>query len=162
MFTCALSPFASLQGSLLQLPPVDVMAAPALSWCLSLLVLLLPLAIPQASTVVNGEDPGLWTAVLSLGEEANTLLEPLSRPLSGPLPLGRRSISRGRRQGERDIHLPPWPSVLPSLHPCASPNHRRTLACVPALPRPAYGPSRALGLSLSSLKWVCPPLLCPP
>ncbi|XP_023486932.2 interleukin-2 receptor subunit beta isoform X3 [Equus caballus] len=31
------------------------MAAPALSWCLSLLVLLLPLAIPQASTVVNGE-----------------------------------------------------------------------------------------------------------
>ncbi|XP_036722269.1 interleukin-2 receptor subunit beta [Balaenoptera musculus] len=30
------------------------MAAPALSWCLSFLVLLLPLAIPRASTSVNG------------------------------------------------------------------------------------------------------------
>ncbi|KAB0400349.1 hypothetical protein E2I00_010445, partial [Balaenoptera physalus] len=40
-------------GSLPQLPPADVMAAPALSWCLSFLVLLLPLAIPRASTSVN-------------------------------------------------------------------------------------------------------------
>nr|XP_020728469.1 interleukin-2 receptor subunit beta-like [Odocoileus virginianus texanus] len=42
------------QGSLPQPPPVDVMAAPALPCCLSLLILLLPLAIPQASTSVNG------------------------------------------------------------------------------------------------------------
>ncbi|KAM7244100.1 hypothetical protein CapIbe_004708 [Capra ibex] len=41
-------------GSLPQPPPVDVMAAPALPRCLSLLVLLLSLAIPQASTAVNG------------------------------------------------------------------------------------------------------------
>ncbi|XP_057598448.1 interleukin-2 receptor subunit beta [Hippopotamus amphibius kiboko] len=41
-------------GSHPQLPPVDVMAAPAVSWCLSLLVFLLPLAIPWASTLVNG------------------------------------------------------------------------------------------------------------
>ncbi|XP_036107931.1 interleukin-2 receptor subunit beta isoform X1 [Molossus molossus] len=44
---------AGPQGSLPRLPPVDVMAAPAVSWCLSLLVFLLPLAIARASTAVN-------------------------------------------------------------------------------------------------------------
>uniref|UniRef100_A0A8D0VDT1 Interleukin-2 receptor subunit beta n=1 Tax=Sus scrofa TaxID=9823 RepID=A0A8D0VDT1_PIG len=44
----------SQQGFLPQLPLVDVMAAPALSRCLSLLALLLSLAISRASTVVNG------------------------------------------------------------------------------------------------------------
>ena len=67
MLTHTLSPSSSTQGSLPQPPPVDVMAAPALSCCLSLLVLLLPLAIPQASTSVNGEDPGTWRAGLSSG-----------------------------------------------------------------------------------------------
>lgn len=56
VFTCASSPSSSLQGPLPQLPALDVMADPALSWHLSLLTLLLPLAIPQASAVMNGED----------------------------------------------------------------------------------------------------------
>lgn len=68
-------PSSSLQGSLPQPPPVDVMAAPALSWCLSLLAFLLPPAIPRASTAVNGEDPGIWTAVLSFRKEAKALLD---------------------------------------------------------------------------------------
>lgn len=50
LLTRALSLLPPLRGSLPQPPPVDVMAAPALSCCLSLLVLLLSLAIPQAST----------------------------------------------------------------------------------------------------------------
>uniref|UniRef100_A0A4W2H169 Interleukin-2 receptor subunit beta n=1 Tax=Bos indicus x Bos taurus TaxID=30522 RepID=A0A4W2H169_BOBOX len=54
LLTCALSPSSSIQGSLPQPPLVDVMAAPALSCCLSLLILLLLLAIPQTSTAVNG------------------------------------------------------------------------------------------------------------
>lgn len=79
MLTCALPLFLP-QGSLPQLPPVDVMAAPAQSWCLPLLLFLLPLPIPGASTAVKGEDPDIRT------------------PVSGALPLG-RAIIRGRRQG---------------------------------------------------------------
>nr|XP_019608516.1 PREDICTED: interleukin-2 receptor subunit beta-like [Rhinolophus sinicus] len=43
------------QGSFPQPLPVDVMAAPALSWCLSLLIFLLSLDIPQVSTAMNAE-----------------------------------------------------------------------------------------------------------
>ena len=95
LLTRALSPSSSIQGSLPQPPPVDVMAVPALSCCLSLLVLLLLLAIPQTSTAVNGEDPGIWRAGLSLRREAEALLELVLRPL-----LGRSPISRGRRWGK--------------------------------------------------------------
>lgn len=145
----ALSPAFSIQGSLPQLPPVAVMAAPALSWCLCLLVLW-PLAIPRASTSVNGEDPGIWTAVLSLREEAKALLE----LLPGPLLLGRSSIRWGRRRGgggqwdqRPGVRLLPQPSTCPHrTHvPLQAAGRHRLL--VPALPRPVWGSLQAMGLS---------------
>ena len=129
LLTRALSPSSSIQGSLPQPPPVDVMAAPALPRCLSLLVLLLSLAIPQASTAVNGEDPGICRAGLPLRREAEALLELVLRPLI----LGRSPISRGRRWGTGPMgpetgYLPSPSTILSTLYPRASPNPRKTMS----------------------------------
>ena len=109
------------------------MAAPALSSCLPLLVLFLPLAILQASSVVNGEDPGTWTAVLSLGRWTNPCRIPFRTPASG-----QRPINWGRRLGREEARamgpeircttFPLGPSVLSLLHPCVSSSQRKTLA----------------------------------
>ena len=145
VLTHTLSPSSSIQGSLPQPPPVDVMAAPALSCCLSLLVLLLPLAIPQASTSVNGEDPSIWAF---LRREAEALLELVLRPLI----LGRSSISRGRRWGRGPMgpetrYLPSPSTILSTLYPQASPNPGRQCLLVLALPRPVWESLQAVGFS---------------
>ena len=132
LLTRALSPSSSIQGSLPQPPLVDVMAAPALSCCLSLLILLLLLAIPQTSTAVNGEDPGIWRAGLSLRREAEAFLELVLRPLV----LGRSPISRGRRWGKGPMgpetgYLPFPSTILSTLYPQATPNPRKTMSSCP-------------------------------
>lgn len=135
VFTCALSLSSSLQGSLPQLPPADVMAAPALSWCLSLLALLLALAVPWVSTAENGESPDIWTAVLSLRDEARAFLEPSRDPCflaEGPssgAEAGRRKTGAMRPE----IKCPSLPFALrpAPLYPLASPSHRKMLAFQP-------------------------------
>lgn len=109
------------------------MAAPALSSCLPLLVLFLPLAILQASSVVNGEDPGTWTVVLSLGRWTNPCRIPFRTPASGQRPIswGRRLGREEARAMEPEIRcttFPLGPSVLSLLHPCVSSSQRKTLA----------------------------------
>ena len=150
LLTRALSPSSSIQGSLPQPPPVDVMAAPALSCCLSLLVLLLLLAIPQTSTAVNGEDPGIWRAGLSLRREAEALLELILRPL-----LGRSPISRGRRWGRGPMgpetgYLPSPSTILSTLYPRASPKLWKTMSSCPC---PA---STSLGVLVGCGTQFCP------
>lgn len=142
---CSL-PSSSLQGALPQPPPVDVMAAPALSWCLSLLAFLLPLAIARASTAANGEDPGIWTACSPSGRRRALLL-------------GRRAILKGRRrEKEGRSHGTPFPLPLPPLS-CPHYTHMSLQATArhwhltPVPPQPCS----LWDSVLSSLKWVTNP-----
>lgn len=132
---------------------MDVMAAPALSCSLSLLVLLLALAIPRGSTVANGEDPGIWIAMLSLGEEANTLREALSGPLL--LAEAHQQGQEAGKEGGEGVHLLPWPfRPVPAAPMCLpTPKEDTGFSCPLYLGLPA-GPCRLWGSVLSSLKWI--------
>lgn len=141
VFTCALPLSSLLQGSLPQLPPVDVMAAPAPSSCLSLLALLLALAFPWVSTAENGENPDIWTALLSLRDEAKAFLEPSRDPCflaedpSSGAEAGRRKTGPMRPE----IRCPSFPFALRPAHSIHLPL-RATGSCWlfhPALPQPA-------------------------
>ena len=148
------SPLFLPQGSLPQLPPVDVMAAPALSWCLSLLLFLLPLPIPRASTVVKGEDPGIWAAV------------PGTLPWAGPSSGAGGREEEGRGNGTRD-QVPTSPSTLcpapcpPATPTCLSKSQEGcgllSLSCL-SLP---VGTLQSLGLCLVLSEMCHSPLLCP-
>lgn len=141
VFTCALPLSSLLQGSLPQLPPADVMAAPAPSSCLSLLALLLALAFPWVSTAENGENRDIWTALLSLKDEAKAFLEPSRDPCflaedpSSGAEAGRRKTGTMRPE----IRCPSFPFALRPAHSIHLPL-RATGSCWlfhPALPQPA-------------------------
>lgn len=112
-------PSSSTQGSLPQPPPVDVDGGLPVLLSVPPRPPPLSLAIPQASTAaVNGEDPGICRAGLSLRREAEALLELVLETLI----LGRSPISRGRRwgtgaTGTRDRVLTFSSTILSALYP---------------------------------------------
>lgn len=152
MFICALSPSSFLQGSFPQPLPVDVMAAPALSWCLSLLIFLLSLDIPQVPTAVNGEDPGICTMCFPSGRRPRPFYSPPGTPASWQEVhhLGQEAGRRKAGAMGREIRYPPPHFALhpaPTVSTCLpKPREDAGFSSPPCVSLPV-GALQAMGLS---------------
>lgn len=152
VFIGALSPSSFLQGSFPQPLPVDVMAAPALSWCLSVLIFLLSLDIPQVSTAVNGEAPGNRTMCFPSGRRPRCFYSPPGTPASWQeiRHLGREAGRRKAGAMGPEIRYPP-PHF--TLHPAPTvstrlpkPRQDAGFSLLPCFSLPV-GTLQAMGLS---------------